>query len=81
MFSKKRVRKIIVISTAVKLIFTVAGLVFVQVIGIHLPNPIAMMENHIATAFGSDSDEPRTLMPGIAGVGKAGRSPDHHHVM
>ncbi len=80
MFSKKRIKKVLIVSTALKIVVTVAGMIFIQATGIVLPNPLRGVETRIAQMFNDDSDVNPQMLAALS-AGKAGRGPMRHHVM
>lgn len=77
LFSKKLLKKAFLVSTALKIVLTLTGLVYLQASGMHLPEPFRGLETHLVAVFHLE-EKPEILM-GAAQMSKGSASP--HHVM
>lgn len=77
LFSKKSLKKAFFVSYVLKMVLTLAGLVYLQTSGMHLPQPFRGLETHLVAVFHLE-DQPEILM-GASQMPKGSSSP--HHVM
>ena len=75
LLTKKSLKKAFFVSTALKMVFTLAGLVYLQTSGMHFPAPFRGLETHLVTVF--HLEETPELSLGASQMAKG--SP--HHMM